>query len=256
MPAIFLMYHELELPGRPLANSEPGYVRYVVTQAQFREQMQFLKAKGYEGASVSRALQFGATKRVAITVDDGCETDLLVAAPCLRELGFSATFYITAGWLGRPGYLSPGQLKELGEMFEIGCHSLTHAYLTDLDDRGLQAETLQAKSRLEQALGRPIHHFSCPGGRYDARVANAARTAGYRTVATSSVHANSAETDPFALGRIAVQRHVALHEFGEICSGAALPVIQRRSSLHRAAQKLLGNNLYDAVRGLALWGRG
>ena len=27
---VFLMYHELELPGRRLCQSEPGYVRYIL----------------------------------------------------------------------------------------------------------------------------------------------------------------------------------------------------------------------------------
>jgi len=29
-PIVFLMYHELELPGRKLSQSEPGYVRYIL----------------------------------------------------------------------------------------------------------------------------------------------------------------------------------------------------------------------------------
>ena len=47
-------------------------------------------------------------RSVCITFDDGCETDLIAAAPVLRESGFSATFYLTAGFLGTPGYLDRG----------------------------------------------------------------------------------------------------------------------------------------------------
>src|SRR6202020_461717 len=159
---VFLMYHELEIPGRPLCRPDPGYVRYAGSEAEFRQQIQHLKAGGYQGASVGRSLEFAAGKRVAISFDDGSETDLLAAAPILREAGFNATFYITAGWLGRPGYLSAAQLRELiHQDFEIGCYSMTHAYLTDLDDSALYRETYDAKSRLEEVIGTPVHHFSC-----------------------------------------------------------------------------------------------
>ena len=33
---VFLMYHELELAGRKLCRSEPGYVRYILPLETFR----------------------------------------------------------------------------------------------------------------------------------------------------------------------------------------------------------------------------
>ena len=68
------------------------------------------------------------------------------AAPILQEFGFGATFYITVGFLGKPGYLSEAQVRNLSSLgFEIGCHSLTHPYLTDLDDSFLHDETVRSK---------------------------------------------------------------------------------------------------------------
>ena len=32
----FLMYHEIEVAGCALCDAEPGYVRYVISQAAFR----------------------------------------------------------------------------------------------------------------------------------------------------------------------------------------------------------------------------
>src|ERR1700687_614245 len=182
---VYLMYHELEIPGRRLCQSEPGYARYVLPEPNFRAQMDHLKGDGWQGLSVSKALAFPKGRNVTITFDDGCETDLLAAAPILRRAGFNATLFITCGRLGKPGYLSPAQLKELsGQGFEIGCHSMTHPYLTDLDARGLRHEISDAKSELEQIIGQPVDHFSCPGGRCDRRVVTVARADGYRTGAT------------------------------------------------------------------------
>jgi peptidoglycan/xylan/chitin deacetylase (PgdA/CDA1 family) len=250
---VFLMYHELQIPGRTLCSSDPGYTRYALSEAEFREQVRDLGQQGYCGISVNEALEFSGAPCVAIPFDDGAETDFLAAAPILRQAGFKATFYVTCGWLGKPGFLSVSQVRELSHQgFEIGSHSMTHAYLTDLDDRGLQREIVESKSRLEDILGKPVHHFSCPGGRHDHRVAKVARAAGYRTVATSRNCANSPNTDPFALGRVAILAGLPVTRFAAICSGKALPWLCLQSTLQNTAKQLLGNSLYDRMRTLLL----
>ena len=253
LSTVFLMYHELSIPGRTLRQSDPGYARYCVSEREFREQVQHLKQRGFRGLSVSQALAFPPGKRVAITFDDGTETDLLFAAPILKQAGFNATFYVTCGRLGQPGHLSAEQLKELsGEGFEIGCHSMTHAYLSDVGDRELQHEVVDAKLQLEQILGQPAHHFSCPGGRYDNRVKKVARSAGYRSVATSRISGNSRGADSFSLGRVAILRGLPLTTFDAICTGEGLSRLRAQSMLRNAAKQLLGSSLYDRMRSLLL----
>jgi len=253
---VFLMYHELEIPGRGLCHPEAGYARYAVTEREFREQMQHLKDRGWKGVSVGQALESSAGTSVAITFDDGSETDLVAAAPILREAGFNATFYITCGWLGKPGHLSTTQLNELCRQgFEIGCHSMTHAYLTDLDDQSLRRETAEAKTKIEQIIGKAVDHLSCPGGRYNKRVAKAAKAAGYRTVATSRIHANSRRTDSFTLGRVAILRGLPIIKFAAICSAEALPRMRAWSRIRDLGKKVLGSSTYDRVRGSLLGDR-
>jgi peptidoglycan/xylan/chitin deacetylase (PgdA/CDA1 family) len=250
---VYLMYHELEIPGRPLCQTEAGYLRYILSATDFRTQMQSLKTSGSRGVSVGEALTFPSAPSVTITFDDGCETDLLLAAPILKEFGFGATFYITSGLVGTRGYLSAQQVRELGGLgFEIGCHSMTHAYLPDLDDERLHQEIAGAKVKLEEILGRPVEHFSCPGGRYDQRVKDVARAAGYRTVATSRIHANSKSTDSFALGRVAMMRDTKLKTFSALCDGSGLWQLAMRDSLRQSAKRILGNSFYDRLRARAL----
>jgi peptidoglycan/xylan/chitin deacetylase (PgdA/CDA1 family) len=250
---VFLMYHELELPGRNPCRLEPGYMRYVLAAADFRAQIESLHALGWKGLNVSEALDFPEYPAVAITFDDGCETDLLVAAPILRSLNFNATFYTTYGFLGTAGYLSPKQLRELSDLgCEIGCHSMTHPYLSDLDDAGLQREIADSKVYLEQLLGKPVKHFSCPGGRVDQRVEEVAKAAGYQSVATSRLHVNSRSTNRYALGRIAVMRQIRLHEFDEFCRGHGFWRMNFQSGLRQGAKHLLGNAIYDRVRSAVL----
>jgi len=243
------MYHELELPGRPLCRSDAGYVRYILPHGVFHSQMHWLRQKGWCGLSVSEALHYPAGKSVAITFDDGSETDLLTAAPILKANEFNATFYITAGFIGGRGYLSAQQVRELSSLgFEIGCHSMTHPYLNSLDKRRLDYEIIDAGKQLEDMIGRRVEHFSCPGGRYNANALAVAKAAGYRSVATSKVRANSPSTNPFALGRVAIVRDFADSAFQRICTGEALPRIRLVQSVRATARSLLGNALYDRFR--------
>src|SRR5271169_1185236 len=220
---VFLMYHELELPGRPLVQSEPGYVRYILREATFHSQIDWLRKNGWRGLNVTEALKSTAEKSVAITFDDGCETDLLAAAPILREAGFHATFYVTAGFLDRPGYLSTAQLRELSSPgLEIGCHSMTHAYLNDLNPQQLHTEIVAAGSKLENVIDRKMEHFSCPGGRYNEPALALAKQAGYSSFATSRAYINRPSTDPFQLGRVAIMRDTSQPAFEKICTGESL----------------------------------
>jgi len=250
---IYLMYHELEVEGRPLCQSEQGYVRYVVREPDFREQMNWLQSMGVRGLSVSDVLDKKTAGGIVITFDDGCETDLTVAAPLLRQMNFGATFYITLGFLGRPGYLVARQVRDLSDAgFDIGCHSMTHPYLSDLADSDLNREIAEAKSQLEEMIGRPVHHFSCPGGRWSPRVAAVARRAGYHSVTTSRIAANRPQTDPFQLARVVVMRELTLNAFQDLCNGRGLWQRQFRNSLQTMSHQLLGNALYDRLRSLIL----
>jgi peptidoglycan/xylan/chitin deacetylase (PgdA/CDA1 family) len=249
----FLMYHELEALGRPLACNEPGYVRYVVRFADFRSQMEVLRRQGWRGVTVGDAINAFADKTVAITFDDGCESDLLYAAPLLRELNFGATFYITTGFLGKPGHLSQPQVRELSALgFEIGCHSMSHHYLTDLNNRDLNREVAEAKVQLEQILGMPVQHFSCPGGRYDKRVADTALRAGYRTVTTSRIAMNFRNSSPLGLGRVAVLRSMSAVTIQRLCQGDDLWRMRFEVQVREVVKKLLGNSSYDQLRSVLL----
>jgi peptidoglycan/xylan/chitin deacetylase (PgdA/CDA1 family) len=247
-PIVFLMYHELELPGRSLCQSDAGYVRYILSADEFAMQMQQLSDLGFLGLNVSDALTFS-TPAVAITFDDGCETDLIRAAPILKQHALGATFFVVSGFVGKQGFLSQTQLRELADLdFEIGCHSMTHPYLSDLDEAGLQREIVDAKIALEQMIGKPVQHFSCPGGRYDSRAMRVAKNAGYLTVSTSVPRANTIATDKLSLGRVAITRGMGAEEFRQTCSAQSLWKLHARSELRNRVKRILGNALYDRLR--------
>jgi len=257
---VYLMYHELQTPGRELIDGAPGYARYVVTTANFRAQLARLRADNFSGLNVTEALALddaSTAPRVVITFDDGCETDLTLAAQLLREHNYNATFYVTTGNVGRRGYLTKSQLLELSALgFEIGCHSMSHRLLLDLPPDQLHIEIVAAKDQLEQLLGKRVAHFSCPGGRWNRRVAQVASDAGYESVATSRVSANRRTTDRFRLSRVAVMRDTSLSEFARYCRGEKLLKRQAQEAVLSVAKRALGDRGYQKFRSTVLGGRG
>lgn len=257
---VYLMYHEIAVPCRPLCQAEEGYARYVVSERNFREQISRLRENGYRGLTVTEALdrnQYRGNqdhdRTVVMTFDDGCETDLITAAPLLKEVGFNSTFYIVEGFINGRGYLSGGQVKELSRQgFEIGCHSMTHSYLTDLASERLMVEIAVAKDRLEQLIGERVDHFSCPGGRWNPAVARLAKEVGYRTVATSRIGINLTESDPYRLSRVAVMRDTTITDFDQICRAEGLLLKQARYATLAAVKGVLGNSVYERMRSRVL----
>ena len=245
------MYHELGLPGRATCHGESGYLRYVVPASDFQQQMEQLVSKGWRGRNVTQSIESFSERTVCITFDDGCETDLISAAPLLSKLGFGATSYITVEYLGRPGYMSHAQVRQLHAAgFEIGCHSLTHPYLTDIDDDRLRNETQVAKDKLEQIAGVRVDHFSCPGGRWDTRVQAAVKQAAFRTMSTSHTGVNFSTTDSFALARVAILNGMTGDGVFRISQGKGLAATQMKEWTRNAVKRVLGNTVYDSLRGL------
>ena len=252
---VFFMYHALELPERELCDAESGYVRYVVTEQTFRDQLAAIERNGWAGWSVSESLRLmsGANDEakhgVCLTFDDGCATDLLSAAPLLGEKGFGATFYVTVDHLGRRGYLTKDQLRELSDQgFEIGSHSLTHRYLNDLGAGEIKTELSESKQQLEEITGRPVAHFSCPGGRVNSLIDRIARETGYTSVATSRIGTNGAGTHRFSLKRIAVKRGMPIEEFENLARGQGLRIRQAETAVLDVAKRVLGNTMYERIR--------
>lgn len=130
---------------------------------------------------------------VTVTVDDGYASNRRELAPLLRELGIpwavfvgvrtlGATNVWDLGWVGhRERHLSAAEVRALAvEGVTVGSHGVAHEDMTKLGDRALAESMTVSKRRLEDLTGRPVDAIAYPWGKVDARVALAARRAGYR----------------------------------------------------------------------------
>jgi peptidoglycan/xylan/chitin deacetylase (PgdA/CDA1 family) len=241
-----LMYHGLDAPAAH------GEVRYTVHRDAFREQLSHLDALRVPIVSLPQLL--AGADGVCVSFDDGEESVFAKAAPLLAHFGGVGVAYVTSDWVGSPGYLSVAHLRQLaGLAWTIGAHGKSHRYLVELGDRDLADELRGARHALEDALGAPVADLALPGGRGDARVFAAAHAAGYTSIATSLPGVNR-HLDPGRLERLMVQSGDDFQRVGRLATGHRPTVYAEvaRAGALDAAKRLLGNQRYEQVRGLAL----
>jgi peptidoglycan/xylan/chitin deacetylase (PgdA/CDA1 family) len=141
---------------------------------------------------------------IVLTFDDGRE-DNLYAAEMLRDRGMSATFFISPGLIGKPGFLSLDAIKRIAGFpgMTIGSHTVNHVYLPDVDNETLQKEIEVSKRQLEQILERPVLTLCYPLGGFDRRALSAVEKAGYLGACTTN-RGFSRSFDRFAMRRIKI----------------------------------------------------
>jgi peptidoglycan/xylan/chitin deacetylase (PgdA/CDA1 family) len=245
--AVILMYHRLA-PARERDEGD-----YAITAGLFDAQMRLLAERG-RPVTTLEALASGsyADGSVALTFDDGCDTDATVAAPLLRSLGFPAAFFVNPARVGMPGRASWSELRALvAAGFVVGSHGLDHTLLDDVADAELERQLVESRRRLEDALGSPVETLSLPGGSGGVRALRAARTAGYRIV-LGSRPAPVRGAPPHILPRIPVRSGHDVDGFAAIVEQrpAVLLGLGLRYDVTQRARSLLGTRAYGRLRRL------
>lgn len=96
----------------------------------------------------------------------------------------------------------------------VGAHTCNHVLLTCESDEVIRNEIRESKERLEAELNRPVSHFAFPDGRYDQRVLQAVREAGFRTACTIEDRPNTLVENPLLLKRKVIWERTYLGLFG------------------------------------------
>lgn len=142
---------------------------------------------------------------VRISFDDANESDALIALPALLDRGLTAQFFLVAGRLGTPTFLSADHVREMaGEGMGIGTHGMSHRPWLGMTAPARTAELVEARRLLEDLIGGPVTEAACPMGRYDRRLLAELRRLGYQRVFTSDRVA--ARRDGWLQPRFSVRR--------------------------------------------------
>ena len=117
-----LMYHHVQDIEAAKSKNQTSLT---VDTNTFREQMKYLKDRGYRSAYMSDVLNFfegGAvipTKSILITFDDGYDDFASNAVPILREFSFVSTLFVSTGLMDNPGYLSWNTIEDLAKQGDV-----------------------------------------------------------------------------------------------------------------------------------------
>jgi peptidoglycan/xylan/chitin deacetylase (PgdA/CDA1 family) len=218
--------------------------RMVMAASTFREQMQYLKAKGYHVISLREFVEFTRLGRqlpqrsVVLTFDDGYKSFRQLAYPVLKELGFPATLFVYTDYVGAGrNALSWQDLRALAaEGFDVQAHSKTHGDLRRIAgepdaqyQRRMQAELAQPQEQFQKNLGRRADIIAFPYGSWDESLLGRAIEHGYVAGFSVRRQGNGSFIRRLAGNRSQIYSEMTLDDFAK-----NLNVYQRESLLEPA----------------------
>jgi peptidoglycan/xylan/chitin deacetylase (PgdA/CDA1 family) len=211
-----LMYHRIATDG-PLDLDQ-----FRVDPILFDEQLSALRQVGFQPTSLRdwvgalAKAETPAGKPIILTFDDGYRDFLTAALPALRKHSFAAIVFLVAGRIGgvadwdanygeaAPLMTWPELLEVEHEGIELGCHSLIHQPMTEMNDAELVADTRHARRILERRLGHSVDHFAYPYGAENTLVQKAVATLGFKSAVSCRPGLSRPGDDPMCLPRIDV----------------------------------------------------
>lgn len=204
-----LMYHYIVDP-RQAPNAKGRDLS--VSPATFARQLDWLQSHGYHAVSF-RDLRKDALpeKAVIVTFDDGYKDAHDAALPLLRQRGMTATFYIVTGFLGKPGYMSWDDVRELQRSgMDIGGHTVTHRQLTGLGPQERRREIVQCVDTLQSTLHLVVDSFAYPFGKFNRETEAILREAAIPYAVSTREGTADGRDNPLALPRLRMKEKTNL----------------------------------------------
>jgi peptidoglycan/xylan/chitin deacetylase (PgdA/CDA1 family) len=227
-----LMYHEIA----PRAETKS---HLAVDPAAFAAQLDALHDEGFHTLTAhqlasglaSRDQRFSG-RPVVLTFDDGFADFHDRALPLLAERGFSATVFVTTGWVadaaGAPAVAPLGRMLTWSQIeeasrcgVEFAAHSHTHPQLDRLSESTLREELRVSKLELEAHVGA-VSGLAYPFGYSNKRVRDVARQLAYGYGCAVRNAMAGVNPDLFALPRLTVARSTTMSVFRQLVNGENL----------------------------------
>jgi peptidoglycan/xylan/chitin deacetylase (PgdA/CDA1 family) len=183
---------------------------YIVPPAIFAQQMQALADSGYHAILPDQLYDYLATgkelpsKPVMLTFDDTRLDQYTAALPEMNKHGFKGVFFIMTVSLGRPGYMSKDQVRELSDKgHTIGSHTWDHKNVKTYTDSDWPVQIGKPSKQLQEITGKPVEYFAYPFGLWDKEGIPKLKEYGFKGV--FQLYAKRDENDPlFTIRRIIV----------------------------------------------------
>jgi peptidoglycan/xylan/chitin deacetylase (PgdA/CDA1 family) len=200
-PVPVLAYHAVDTPS-----ATDSFPDLFVSPEDFKAQMQWLDAKGYEAVTLDQVedawYQRGKlpVKPIVVSFDDGYRSQYASAFPVLEQRDWPGVLNLRAQGSELP---DADVRKLLNAGWELGSKATTGVDLTTVDSTTLESEVAGSRKILRQRFGVPVDNFCYPLGRYDTTVISSVHRAGYVGAQTQISGAADA-AHPYIVDRIEI----------------------------------------------------
>jgi peptidoglycan/xylan/chitin deacetylase (PgdA/CDA1 family) len=187
-----------------------------------------------------------------VSFDDGHRSNYEHAFPMLEQFGVKATFFVLAGCIGKSAnYMSWTQVRDISAAgHHLRSHGWSHRILTQCRASELNHELSDSKHEIEQRSGVEVDSISAPGGRWNARVAEACARAGYRHLYHSNSWASARSLKGLSLhGRLMVTGQMEPEELMKAMrtQGMRRWILQAKYGAKEGVRSALGDRLYHKI---------
>jgi peptidoglycan/xylan/chitin deacetylase (PgdA/CDA1 family) len=178
-----LCYHQIR---EPTASDSAAARTYIVRPSVLAAQMRALDRAGYTPITGDQFIAHVARgaplprRPVLLTFDDASSGQYASALPVLRRHRFVATFFVMTVVLGKPGWLTRGQVRALDRAgMTIAAHTWDHKEVPQYADTDWRVELTEPRHQLERMVGHPVRLFAYPDGVWSSDAFPRLRAAGY-----------------------------------------------------------------------------
>lgn len=139
--------------------------------------------------------------KIVLSIDDGTKDDIRIAKLC-EKYGIDCVFYwpvdiegvsLMKGW--EP--LKPKDEEWIARNFEIGSHTITHRYLTQIPVEEAIEEIQESKRILENKYDQNITKFAYPRGYASDTLEKVVENSGYTYARSTQIGYVGEPEDPF-----------------------------------------------------------
>ena len=183
-----IVYHSVDESGSCISMSV----------SEFTGQMEYIKKNGYKtltAGNLADNLRKGIKmpdRSVVLTFDDGFENNYSVVFPILKNLGLTATIFLTTDYLSKKctwdkkddipdlPLLSWDMVREMSKHgIDFQSHTATHPHLPLLSDDIIKNELRKSRLAIEDKIGTKCDILCYPYAEFDARIVNILRDEGF-----------------------------------------------------------------------------
>jgi peptidoglycan/xylan/chitin deacetylase (PgdA/CDA1 family) len=179
-----LCYHQIRTPTSADSAADR---QYIVRASVLDQQLQALAHAGYtpvNGEDYVAHMARGAKlppKPILLTFDDASGGQYARALPILKKHHFKATFFVMTVVLGKPGWMTRGQVRALDRAgMTIGAHTYDHKAVPEYTAADYQTQFTEPGRELRKIVGHKVELFAYPFGSYSASAIRPMFSAGYR----------------------------------------------------------------------------